>query len=423
MSPQILLAFLLTTGGVCFGFALRSHLRDPKAPGPGYWAAGYLCFVFSLPVFVLRFGPPVDTLRALLVFTGVHFQLRGFASFHGQPRLHPRSFAFVALAAALATLGADLTGLADWRLALDLFFPCLLVFDTLRYLRGLGRGARPVPSYIKALFMMTFLGTLRMVVVLAIPESREWLFRGQAETFLSLGLAAFIQGLALWQTHAVTRYLNDRNRDLSRELAESQQEILSTMAGIIDSSSRETSDHVLRVGRMAERLGRAAGMGKEESRMLGQAAQLHDIGKLGIPDTILDKPGCLDQEEMQIMRTHTRIGHQILSRSRQPLFAMAARIALEHHENWDGTGYPQGLEGDHISLEARITAICDVVDALSHDRIYKCAWPMAAVRDHLLAERGRRFDPVLVDLFLSKPRMFPDGRQNGAAVVMDFYGG
>ncbi len=195
---------------------------------------------------------------------------------------------------------------------------------------------------------------------------------------------------------------------LNTELRRTQREIAFTLGEVIESRSKETANHVRRVAAMSEYLAAMAGLPVEESRRLGLASSMHDIGKIGIPDEILNKPGKLSEEEFDIIRTHTTIGHEILSRAGGPLFDMAARIAYEHHERWDGKGYPRGLKGKDISMEARIVSVVDVFDALSHDRVYKKAWDMERVLDLIQDERGGQFEPMLVDLFLENSKALMD---------------
>jgi cyclic di-GMP phosphodiesterase len=141
-------------------------------------------------------------------------------------------------------------------------------------------------------------------------------------------------------------------------------------------------------------------MTADEAELLRRASVMHDVGKIGIPDSILRKPGLLDREEWQIMRTHTTIGGRILSGSRSPLVRMAETIALTHHERWDGSGYPAGLAGEDIPLVGRICAVCDVFDALISSRPYKHAWPVNAAFAEIERETGHHFDPRLARLFL-----------------------
>ena len=155
-----------------------------------------------------------------------------------------------------------------------------------------------------------------------------------------------------------------------------------------------------RVGLLAEMLGNALGLDRGFSEMLRSAAPLHDIGKIGIPDTILGKPGAHTDEEMIVMRTHAEIGARLLGNSQRPVLKLAAEIAASHHENWDGSGYPRGLAGEAIPVSGRITMVADVVDALGSRRCYKEPWPEAEIRDFMVSQRGRKFDPAIVDRLL-----------------------
>jgi len=159
-------------------------------------------------------------------------------------------------------------------------------------------------------------------------------------------------------------------------------------------------------------LARLYGLSLEESLRLKNASPMHDIGKLGIPDAILNKPGKLTDEEFEIMKTHTKIGYEMLKHSKRPILKTAAIVAHEHHERWDGKGYPRGLRGEEIHIYGRITAVADVFDALGSDRVYKKAWPLEKIINLFKEERGRQFDPVLVDLFLDNLEHFLAAKVN-----------
>jgi putative two-component system response regulator len=163
----------------------------------------------------------------------------------------------------------------------------------------------------------------------------------------------------------------------------------------------DTGVHIWRMAAYSKALARAAGWTPERCAMLELAAPMHDTGKIGIPDAILKKPGSFEPAEWEIMKTHARIGYDILSRSTAPLFQLAAEVALNHHEKWDGTGYPSGLAGTDIPESARIVAIADVFDALSVRRPYKEAWPLDRVLATLRDSAGHHLDPHLVQLFIS----------------------
>jgi len=133
---------------------------------------------------------------------------------------------------------------------------------------------------------------------------------------------------------------------------------------------------------------------------------MHDIGKVAIPDSILKKPGKLTKDEFEVMKTHASLGHEMLHMSKRAILNAASIVAYQHHEKWDGTGYPRGLKGEEIHIYGRITAIADVFDALGSDRVYKKAWPLQKILNLFEEERGKQFDPELVDLFLDNLEHF-----------------
>ena len=205
------------------------------------------------------------------------------------------------------------------------------------------------------------------------------------------------------------------NLHLNREVFEGQLDMVYLLAGAAETRSQETANHVRRVGLIASLLGRLHGLDDATCELLNYAAPLHDIGKIGIPDAILNKPGPHTPEETVVMRSHAEIGAKLLAGSKRPMFQLAAQIALTHHENWDGSGYPKGLAGADIPIEGRITALADVVDALGSRRCYKDPWPEEQIRDFVAAQRGKKFDPGLTDLLfanwvdvLASRRQLPD---------------
>jgi hypothetical protein len=180
-----------------------------------------------------------------------------------------------------------------------------------------------------------------------------------------------------------------------------QKELVYLLRRAVEQRSRETGAHVQRVSQCSAHLAKLAGLPEEIVTLIGLSSPLHDVGKLAIPDNILNKPEALTAEEWVVMRTHATHGRDILMESRNPVMQMAARIAYSHHEKWNGSGYPLGLRGKHIPIEGRITALVDVFDALGSRRIYKAAWSREAVESELLKGKGEHFDPALVDLFLA----------------------
>ncbi|GAB2582343.1 HD-GYP domain-containing protein [Dyella jejuensis] len=200
--------------------------------------------------------------------------------------------------------------------------------------------------------------------------------------------------LLYWMIGRTVRRLADANR----RLLESHEQALRVLVQAMDVRHKETSDHSERVVRMAAGLAQLAGLEGDALRDIKFGALLHDIGKLALPDAILIKPGKLDDAETQVMRTHPRIGHDMLQRVE--FLRGASVVPYSHHERWDGSGYPQGLKGDAIPLAARIFSVVDVWDALSFPRVYKPAWPEAEVLHYLRDAAGSQLDPALVQLFL-----------------------
>lgn len=187
---------------------------------------------------------------------------------------------------------------------------------------------------------------------------------------------------------------------LSLDIAESQREFLYMMGDVVERRSDETGQHVRRVAMISKLLALKAGLGQETADMIEAAAPMHDIGKVGIRDAVLNKPGQLDASEYKEMMHHAEIGHTILTRVERPLIRLASVIAQQHHEHWNGKGYPKGLKGEEIHIAGRIVAIADVLDALFTERVYKPAWDDKRVYEYFLAERGEQFDPDLIDLLL-----------------------
>ncbi len=199
-----------------------------------------------------------------------------------------------------------------------------------------------------------------------------------------------------------------------RALRASYHQTIRGWVQVMDLRHEETRDHTERVAAMTVTFARIAGVDHEDLEALWRGALLHDIGKIGIPDRILIKPGKLDDEDWRIMRTHPEIGRRILSDIE--FLAPSIEIPWCHHEKWDGSGYPRGLSGPEIPLSARLFAIVDVWDALSHQRVYKPAWPEDRVLAHLREQAGHHFDPELVELFLAHyPEIRAAGRPDALA--------
>lgn len=185
----------------------------------------------------------------------------------------------------------------------------------------------------------------------------------------------------------------------TEELRETRMQIVQRLGRAAEYKDNETGMHVIRMSHFAHRLALAAGCGAEWADDLLNAAPMHDVGKIGIPDAVLQKPGPLDPQEWATMRRHPEIGAEIIGEHPSGVLRLARSVALAHHEKWDGSGYPAGLAGEHIPLEARIVAVADVFDALTSVRPYKKAWAPEDAMAHIAAQAGQHFDPELVHLF------------------------
>lgn len=194
--------------------------------------------------------------------------------------------------------------------------------------------------------------------------------------------------------HDISEIIN-----LHQELEDTQKEIIYKMGEIGETRSKETGNHVKRVAEYSRLLGILYGLEDKEAEMLKLASPMHDIGKVGIPDSVLKKPGKLDEEEWEVMKSHAELGYEMLKHSSRPILKAAATVAGEHHEKWNGSGYPKGLKGEEIHIYGRITAVADVFDALGSDRCYKKAWELDKILKLFEEEKGKHFEPKLVEIF------------------------
>ena len=186
---------------------------------------------------------------------------------------------------------------------------------------------------------------------------------------------------------------------LNQEIEDTQKEVIFTMGAIGERRSKETGNHVKRVAEYSKIFALKYGLGEKHAELLKQASPMHDIGKVAIPDAILNKPARFTPEEFEEMKKHSLLGYEMLKGSQRPLVKLATVIAYEHHEKWDGSGYPRGLKGENIDINGRITAIADVFDALGSSRVYKSAWDDKKIFDLFKEEKGKHFEPKLVDIF------------------------
>lgn len=316
----------------------------------------------------------------------------------------PQQFASIVLTQLVSLVGAE-TGALCCRIsrpdgALPDHFPVVAASDSYRRYLGQNAGEQLPADMVRSLhdaylhrqhvfgddhYVLYFIDNNASEALLYIGESKE---RDEL-------------GDRLMQVFCNNVAIAFENLHLNQELFDSQLDMVYLLAGAAESRSQETANHVRRVGELAAMLGRLHGLDAKTCELLSYAAPLHDIGKIGIPDAILNKPGVHTPEETEVMRTHAELGARLLGGSRRPVFRLAADIAISHHENWDGSGYPRGLRGTEIPVGGRITALADVFDALGSKRCYKEAWPEAEIRAFIVDKRGSKFDPEMTDLLFA----------------------
>lgn len=279
-----------------------------------------------------------------------------------------------------------------------------------------GEGVEPttdaIPQNVKQLFMETHNKKL--------SQQTEFEYigyfpsQGGGETMLYVSKDSALQQtdcqlLAFFANNIALAYDNIKLRETVRE---SQKELSYILGEAVEKRSKETGSHVKRVANYSQLLAKLYGLSDYQSEIIKLASPLHDIGKISIPDRILNKPGKLDQDEWAVMQTHAQVGYEILHHSSNEILKCGATIAHHHHEKWDGNGYPQGLKGECIDIVGRITALADVFDALGSDRCYKPAWPLEKVISLIQSEKGKHFEPKLVDLFINNLDQFISIRDN-----------
>ncbi len=220
-------------------------------------------------------------------------------------------------------------------------------------------------------------------------------------TELSLRVQNLLERRCLHRRLKVQNQILDQKvRERTRQLEQAELDTIECLALAAEFRDDDTGQHTNRVGQSAARIAGKLGLDDNRVSLIGRAAPLHDVGKIGIVDNILLKPGKLTPAEFEVMKTHAAIGAAIMARHHTPLLQLAASIALTHHERFDGRGYPNGLSGEAIPLEGRIVAVADVFDALSHERPYKKAWPKEEARAEIARQSGTQFDPAVVSVFL-----------------------
>lgn len=221
------------------------------------------------------------------------------------------------------------------------------------------------------------------------------------------------------EIHLGHRFLHEQKNTLdemvkarTRELLQTRLQVVQRLGRAAEYRDNETGKHILRVSHMAALLGETIGLNEDDRETLLHATPMHDVGKIGIPDNILLKPGKLDSDEWVVMKQHTTIGGKILEGDDSALLRMSQEIALSHHEKWDGSGYPAGIKGDEIPITGRIVALVDVFDALTSERPYKKAWKIGEALELIDDQKGKHFDPDLVTVFEEKLDKIKEIRNN-----------
>jgi putative two-component system response regulator len=242
-------------------------------------------------------------------------------------------------------------------------------------------------------------------------EARERVLSNGAKDFLRKPfdqVEVLLRIENLLETRFLHRRLEERNLALgkeveerTRELEAAQVEILERLTTAVEMHDDATGQHTRRVGESAAQMALLLGLPPREIDLIRRAAPLHDVGKVGIPDSLLTKEGPLSEAEFVLVQTHTTIGARMLEGGASELMHLARSIALAHHERWDGTGYPEGLQGEEIPLPARIVALADFSDALAHDRPYRKAWPKEQIHEEVRRQAGAHFDPQVVRAYFS----------------------
>ena len=272
---------------------------------------------------------------------------------------------------------------------LDLMMPHMDGFEVLEQLKGV------IPS-------QTYLPILILTADIT-PQARERGLAGGARDFLTKPFEStelLLRVGNLLETRFLNQRLEERVRARTRELEEAQIEMLERLAQAAEFRDDETGQHTRRVGEMAACVAQELGLDTAHVDLIRRAAPLHDVGKIGIPDNILLKPGLLAPDEFGVMKGHAQIGANLLTHGRSDLVQLCEVIALTHHERWDGQGYPHGLSGEQIPIEGRILAIVDVFDALTHKRPYKEPWTVEEALAEIQSQSGRQFDPRVVEAFV-----------------------
>jgi putative two-component system response regulator len=250
--------------------------------------------------------------------------------------------------------------------------------------------------------MLTASGHTKTAIDAMVAGACGYLVKPVQEEELLIQVVRGLEWRQLWlDRQAYTQSLEEKVIQQTRVIRQAHEETIHRLVVATMCRDEETGAHIVRTGLFSEVLARAIDWSASEAERLRFATPMHDIGKIGIPDAILQKPGRLTEAEYEVMKTHTTLGAEILAGSQSPVLQLAREIALNHHERWDGRGYPSGLAGEAIPVAARIVSIVDVYDALTHDRIYRPAFAPETALGMMREQLGKQFDPILLTVFFS----------------------
>ena len=278
---------------------------------------------------------------------------------------------------------------------LDLHMPGLSGLDVLAQIRSM-----PRPGFLPVLMLTADASSEAKVRALS-TGANDFLTKPFDRVEVQLRMQNLLRIRHLHrELHQQNLNLEERVQERTREVAAAKDEILQRLALAAEFRDDQTGEHTQRVGFIAARVAESLGLPRKEVELIRRAAPLHDVGKIGIPDRVLLKPGPLTPEERNVMKRHTEIGARLVSGSEAATLHKAEEIAATHHERWDGTGYGTGLSGSDIPISGRIVAVTDVFDALTHERPYKEAWPVEDAIEEIRSQRGKQFDPSVVDAFI-----------------------
>ena len=384
--------------------------------GPGYWFLGFCCLTAGLGMVALR-GLIPDSISIvignLVLLAGVDLQLVGIFRYLGLKRRSLELVLNLLLIVSLAhllyfeiaapSLKARMIGLSIVNAVYGAAAVHALLFRCPEEVRSYARAS----AAFWAAFTLIYLA--RVALGIEWKAGEDWMAASSTVDSYAMvllmmtlaGVAATEMLLLYGKVESTLRVTAAELKDINAELGSTQREIMITLSEIVEFRSKETASHVARVGEYSRELSLLCGRDRAEADLIGDAAPMHDIGKISIPDDILNKSSALEPAEVELIQSHTVVGYKLLSKSERPLIRLAAVIALEHHERWAGGGYPTGKRGRDISFAGRAVCLCDVFDALASTRPYKAPWDLDRILEYIRDQRGAMFDPELVDAFLS----------------------